>query len=109
MSSDLNKMFISLEQLKKLLENAHEKAGTASMQGVELGGEFEQETSTDLDGLQVAIQGLMDDLDSIIVEAKTLWEDFDEMEDSLRAGIDDEENYKLDAEHIQEEMREDLG
>ena len=29
------------------------------------------------------------------------------MEESMRKVPDDEENYKVDAEHIQEEMRED--
>ncbi len=107
MSREINKLFVSLVQLSKHLEDAYEKAGEASSQAVALGGEFEQETSTDLDGLQVAIQRLSDDLDTFIDEARTLREDSEEMEDSLRAGLDNEENYKMDAEHIQEEMRED--
>lgn len=107
MSSDINILFVTLEQLRKTLEETWDKTGIAASQSADLGGEFEQEISTDLDGIQVAIRQITDDLDSVIEEAKTLWEDFDEMEDSLRSGLKNEENYKTDAEHIQEEMRED--
>lgn len=107
MSREINKLFIYLEQLRKMLEGTIEKAGEASALAAEIGGEFEQELSTDLDSMQVAIQGLLDDLDSAIDEGKTLWEDEEALESSLRAGLYDEENYKVDAEHIQEEMRQD--
>jgi len=107
MSREINKLFIYLEQLRKMLEGTIEKTGEASALAAEIGGEFEQELSTDLDSMQVAIQGLLDDLDSAIDEGKTLWEDAEALESSLRAGLYDEENYKVDAEHIQEEMRQD--
>ena len=107
MSKEINELFISLKTLRTLLEAAWDKAGIASAQSAEIGGEFEQEISTDIDGVQVSIRAISDDLDSIIDEARTLWGDFDEMEESLRKGLDNEENYKTDAEHIQEEMRED--
>lgn len=96
-----------MDQLRKMLEEAWDKAGVAAIQAADLGGEFEQEISTDIDGVQVAIRQIADDLDSMIEEAKTLGEDSEEMEASMRSGLGNEENYKIDAEHIQEEMRED--
>ncbi len=107
MSTEINELFLSLEQLRKMLESAWDKAGIASVQAAEIGGEFEQEVSTDIDGVQVAIRAIADNLDSMIEEARTLGDDFDEMEGSLRKGLENEENYKINAEHIQEEMRED--
>jgi regulator of replication initiation timing len=107
MSRDINKLFVYLEQLRKMLEETVEKTGETSALAAEIGGEFEQELSTDLDSLQVAVQDLLDDLDSAIDEGKTLWKDNEELESSLRSGLIDEENYKVDAEHIQEEMKQD--
>ena len=104
MSTEINDLFLSLEQLRKALEEAWDKTGVASVQAAEIGGEFEQEISTDIDGVQIAIRAITENLDSIIEEARTLWDDFDEMEGSLRKGLENEENYKTDAEHIQEEM-----
>lgn len=43
----------------------------------------------------------------VIGETRTLMEDSELMEESMRVVPDNEENYKVDAEHIQEEMRED--
>jgi hypothetical protein len=106
MSREINQLFIFLEQLRKMLEESEEKTGEASALASEIGGEFEQELSTDLDAIRAVIQGLLDDLGSAIDEGKTLWEDEKALESSLRAGLDDEENYKVDAEHIQDEMRE---
>lgn len=107
MSGEITHLFINLRQLRKMLEETIEKTGQVSGSAAEIGGEFEQELSTDLDSMQVSLQNLLEDLDSAIDEGKTLWEDEQALESSLRAGLDDEENYKVDAEHIQEEMRED--
>ena len=107
MSSEINQLFIYLGQLQKMLTETIEKTGEASELAAEIGGEFEQELSTDLESMQASIQNLKDDLDSVIDEGKTLWEDENALDTSLRAGLDDEENYKVDAEHIQEEMRQD--
>jgi hypothetical protein len=106
MSREINQLFIFLEQLRKMLEESVEKTSEASALASEIGGEFEQELSTDLDAIQAGLQGLLDDLGSAIDEGKTLWDDEKALESSLRAGLDDEENYKVDAEHIQEEMKE---
>jgi hypothetical protein len=106
MSREINQLFIYLEQLRTLFEETIEKTREASALSVEIGGEFEQELGTDLDSIQVATQRLLDDLDSAIDEGKTLWEDNEVLESSLRTGLNDEENYKVDAEHIQEEMKQ---
>ena len=107
MSSKIKELFISLKQLRQLLADAKDKAVDTSGQAAEIGGEFEQEISTDIDSVHDSISAILDELDSMIEEANTLWDDSDEMEESLRKGLDDEENYKTDAEHIQDEMRED--
>jgi len=103
MSREINLLFLALEQLRKSLEDTIEKARYATGLAAEIGGEFEQELSTDLDELKTTIEEILDDLDSSIDEGKTLWEDEEALESSLLAGLDDEENYKVDAEHIQEE------
>lgn len=107
MSSDIEQFMLKLMQLKSDLEASWEKAVRASSMAFELDGEFRQEISTDLDGLQSSLRELADNLDTVIDEAKTLRDDSELMEESMRIVPDDEENYKVDAEHIQEEMRED--
>ncbi len=84
MSSEVNVLFVTLEQLRMTLEETWDKTGIAASQSADLGGEFEQEISTDLDRIQGAIRQVTDDLDSVIEESKTLWEDYDEVEDSMR-------------------------
>jgi division protein CdvB (Snf7/Vps24/ESCRT-III family) len=107
MSREINLLFIALEQLKKILENAMEKANQASGLAAEISGDFEQELSTDLDDMSTSIEELLEALDTSIDEGKTLWEDESLLDHSLRAGLDDEENYKIDSEHIQEERKQD--
>ena len=106
MSVEITQLLINLEQLQKMIAETIEKTGEASELAAEIGGEFEQELSTDLESMQGSIQNLLDDLDSIIDEGKTLWEDEEALDTSLRAGLTDEENYKVEAEHIQEEMKQ---
>ena len=107
MSSEIEQFMLKLEQLKRDMETSWEKTGEVSVIAFELDGEFRQEISTDLDGLQVSLMELVDNLNSVIDEARTLREDSELMEESMRIVPDNEENYKVDAEHIQEEMRED--
>jgi len=83
-----------------------EETGEASKIAVEISGEFEQDLSTDLDSLQVELQGHLDDLDSIIDEGETLREDSNLMELSMRSGLVNEENYKTNQESTQEEMKQ---
>ena len=105
MSIEITQLLINLERLQKMITETIEKTGEASELAAEIGGEFEQELSTDLDSMQGSFQSLLDDLDSVIDEGKTLWEDEEALDASLRAGLDDEENYKVDSEHIQEEIK----
>ena len=107
MSSEIEQLLLKLAQLRSDLEASWEKTGAASTIAFELAGEFREEISTDLDGLQGSLRELTDNLDTVIDETKTLMEDSGLMEESMRIVPDNEENYKVDAEHIQEEMRED--
>lgn len=107
MSGEIEQLVLKLTQLKSELEASWDKMRVASSMAFELDGEFRQEISTDLDGLQGKLRELSDDLDSVIGETRTLMEDSELMEESMRVVPDNEENYKVDAEHIQEEMRED--
>jgi division protein CdvB (Snf7/Vps24/ESCRT-III family) len=107
MSRTINQLFISLEQLKTAIEDIMDKTRYASSLASEIGGDFEQELSSDLDELRISFEELRDNLDASIDEGKTLWEDEEALESSLRSGLDDEENYKLEAEHIQEERLQD--
>jgi hypothetical protein len=107
MSREINLLFICLEQLRKMLEETNEKAREASALAAEIGGEFEQELSTDLGSLKVQIEKLLENLDDVIEEGKTLRDDEESMETSLRTGLDDEENYKTDSEHMQDELRQE--
>jgi hypothetical protein len=106
MSAEIINLFIKFEELRVILNKTVDKINETSKLAFEIGGEFEQELSTDLDSIQVDLERLLDDLDSTINEAKTLSEDYIELESSLRAGIFNEENYKVNAEHIQEEMKQ---
>ena len=107
MSREINLLFLALEQLRKILGDAMDKAVYASGLAAEISGDFEQELSTDLDDMSASIEELLDALDTSIDEGKTLWEDESLLDASLRAGLDDEENYKTDAEHIQDERKQD--
>jgi chromosome segregation ATPase len=107
MSSEIEQFMFKLVQLRSDLESSWEKMGEASSMAFDFDGEFRQEISTDLEGLQGQLRKLADNLDSVLEEARTLRDDSELMEESMRKVPDDEENYKVDAEHIQEEMRED--
>jgi len=107
MSSKIEQLILKLEQLKSDLEASWEKTGEASSIAFELDGEFRQEISTDLDGLQIQLRELANNLGTVIDETRTLVEDWELMEESMKVVPENEENYKVEAEHIQEEMRED--
>jgi hypothetical protein len=107
MSTEIKHLFITLEQLRKMLEDSINKANEASDYADEIGGEFEQELSSDLDTIQESLQEILDELESSIEEGKTLWDDELSLENSLIEGMDDEENYKIDSEHIQDELEQE--
>lgn len=72
----------------------------------ELSGDWEQDLANDLDELSIKIHDLIYELEGTIEEGKTLIEEWESEEETLRDSGDDEEYKKMDAEHIQEEMRE---
>ena len=98
---------LKLMQLKSDLEASWEKTREASALAYQLDGEFRQEVSTDLDGFQGTLRELADNLDTVIEEVRTLGKASQLMKKSMRIISDNEESYKVDAEHIQDEMRED--
>ena len=106
MSNEINQLLRALKELQKLLAASVEKANEASDIASDLGGEFDQEISTDMDTISEKLSEILDDLDSSIEESKTLVDDDNALESSLDAGLDDEENYKIDSERIQEEIEE---
>lgn len=53
MISEIEQFMLKLAQLKSDLEASWEKIGLVSSMAFELDGEFRQEISTDLDGLQL--------------------------------------------------------
>ncbi|MBT6605282.1 hypothetical protein HOB36_09365 [Candidatus Bathyarchaeota archaeon] len=98
---------LKLMQLKSDLEASWEKTREASALAYQLDGEFRQEVSTDLDGFQGTLRELADNLDTVIEEVRTLGMSSELMKKSMRIISDNEESYKVDAEHIQDEMCED--
>ncbi|MBT3284119.1 hypothetical protein HN807_01890 [Candidatus Bathyarchaeota archaeon] len=98
---------LKLMQLKSDLEASWEKTREASALAYQLDGEFRQEVSTDLDGFQGTLRELADNLDTVIEEVRTLGMSSELMKKSMRIISDNEESYKVDIEHIQDEMRED--
>jgi len=104
MSDEIYRLFAILDKLRLTLRNSINMAEEASGYADKIGGEFQQELGTDLDDIQESLQGLLDELDESIEEANTLRDDFESMETSLRAGLDDEEEYKVESERIQEEI-----
>jgi len=101
--SKVKNLFLELDSLDSLLRKVINKTRFIANVTSEIGGEIEQELGTDISELESAIEILLEDLESIISEGKTLRNDNEELESGLRAGLKDEENYKIEAEHIQEE------
>jgi DNA repair exonuclease SbcCD ATPase subunit len=108
MSDEIYRLFAVLDKLRLTLRNSISMAEEASTYTDKIGGEFQQELGTDLDDIQESLQELLDELDESIEEAKTLRDDFMSMETSLRAGLDDEEEYKVESERIQEEIKQEI-
>jgi hypothetical protein len=106
MSREINELFIVLEELRGVLETALDKSNEASLMSTELSGEWQEDFATHLDDISVRIRQLTVDMDGLIDEGKTIWDDWEEDEEVLRKPEDDEEENKYNAEHIQEEMRE---
>jgi hypothetical protein len=107
MSTETDRLFKSLSHLREMLAAAIDETKEAAVFADDLGGEFMQELGTDLADLQVSLRDLLNTLDDSIAEGKTLRDDLKAMETSLRIPIDDEENYKVDSERIQDEIKEE--
>jgi len=107
MSRETDHLFKSLNNLREMLAAAIDEAKEAAVFADDLGGEFMQELGTDLTDLQVSLRELLNTLDDSIEEGKTLRDDFKVMEASLRIPIEDEENYKVNSERIQDEIKQE--
>jgi hypothetical protein len=106
MSREINELFIVLEELRGALEMALDKSNEASLMATDLSGEWQEDFAIHLDDISVRIRQLSVDMDGLIDEGKTIWDDWEADEEELREPEDDEEENKYNAEHIQEEMRE---
>jgi hypothetical protein len=106
MSREINLMFIALEELREALEKALDKSNEVSLIATDLSGEWEEDFATHFDDISVRIRELTDDMDNLIEEGKSIWDDWKSDEKELRKPEDDEEEGKFDSEHIQEEMEE---
>ncbi|MBN2230729.1 MAG: hypothetical protein JW779_14165, partial [Candidatus Thorarchaeota archaeon] len=80
MNREINHLFITLDELRKILPASIEKTGEASELAKEISGEFDQEISTDLENIQVKLSELLDDIDSSIGGGRTLKDDEEELE-----------------------------
>ncbi len=104
--SNTRRLFEEFKDLTDSLHKAHEKSQEASEEANNYGGQWEQETATDLDGITVRIQELLDDLESIIEEAKTIRDDADALEKQKRDEVEDEEVEKESIEEVQDKITE---
>lgn len=94
-----------IEELLEIVKKSREKAGECSRFVQDLGGEFEQEISTDLEDFEMRLQEIWSDLDTVLGEAKTLKGDRDEIRVDIRQPVDDEEQYKMKDEGTQNEIK----
>lgn len=104
MSMESDALIKNLEKLMENLRTSMEMSEVLSADSAELGGEWEQEVSTDLTEITHLIDGLIEDLSNIIGEAKSVRERTREDEEGNTE--EDEELDKFEAEHIQEELQE---
>ncbi len=104
--SNTKTLFDALEELSATLQSAHEMAQDASEEAAKYGGEWEQETSTDLDGITVRIRGIISDLESITQEARTLRGDTEVRNKEIRDENEDEEISRESVEEVQDKIAE---
>jgi len=102
--AEVEELLGKIEEIRSRLEEAREGISSASLGAASLGGEWEQETSRDLDGIEVRLRELISDLDDIIGEAKTMRADSGVMEEILSEVTDDEEIDKIESELLKEEV-----
>ena len=107
MSREINKLFTSFDELRKLLYASIDKAGESSELAEELSGDFDQEISTDLEALQMKLSSILEELDVTYDEARVLWDDERQLEKGLRSEPDDEDNPKTKLGQIREAVEEE--
>lgn len=106
MSREINLLFISLEKLRMVIEDAQSKSEDAAAQAASLRGDWEQKLAEQLDDFSERLREMKMDMETTIDDGKTIWDDWKKEEEALREASDDEELGKVEAEHIQEEMEE---
>ncbi len=102
--AEIEELMGLMERIRSSLERSREETEEASTNAASLGGEWEQETSRDLDGIAVRIRDIVSDLDDIIDEAKTMRDDSGVMEEIMEEITDDEEMDKIESEPLKDEV-----
>jgi len=92
MSREIQNLLFSLKDLRDKLQNSLNQTTEAANIASELSNEWWMETATELDDYSIRIRNIIDDLDATIDEGKTMFEDYEERERTLRKPDDDEEN-----------------
>jgi len=104
MSEDISELIVELNQLLDVIDEAKNRTIELSLRMRHIGGEFEQEVSIDLESFNTRLQDIWNDMDVVLQEAKTLQNDREELNANLQKGIQDEENYKIEVERMQERI-----
>jgi hypothetical protein len=92
MSREIQNLLFSLKDLRDKLQNSLNQTTEAANIASELSNEWWMETAMELDDYSIRIRNIIDDLDATIDEGKTMFEDYEERERTLRKPDDDEEN-----------------
>jgi hypothetical protein len=102
--SEVEKLVKLLDKIREDVDNSRIRLENAGAVAGEFGGDWELEISQDLFGLAVDVETIIDKLDSVIDESKTLSEDTT-IEDTVYKKEGGETEVILD-ESVQEEMDE---
>jgi hypothetical protein len=106
MSVELENFIKRLLMLREKLDNSHKESMKASFEAANFGSEWDQEISEDLLSLSVNMENLVNDLDEIISEAKSIYNDWINEENLLiREGGETE---TVVDESAQEDIKEHL-
>lgn len=92
MSREIQNLLLSLEDLREKLQESLDQTTEAANIASELSNEWWMETATELDDYSIRIRNIIEDLDATLEEGKTMFEDYEERERTLRKPDDDEEN-----------------
>ncbi|MBD3207484.1 hypothetical protein GF319_14225 [Candidatus Bathyarchaeota archaeon] len=92
MSREIQNLLLGLEDLREKLQESLDQTTEAANIASELSNEWWMETATELDDYSIRIRNIIEDLDATLEEGKTMFEDYEERERTLRKPDDDEEN-----------------